>query len=574
MVSRNELRKRSQKRARKAAKLTRANEASTTDANTDATPHQGPSKSAEVPVDPDAMSKQGFLAEVFEEVPIKPVVTRFPPEPNGYLHLGHAKAMAVDFGFAQFHGGKTRLCRLDDTNPDKEDESYTQSIVDMVKWLGFTPVAITYSSDNFQRLYELAQELIKKEKAYVCHCSDTEVKLQRGGKDGKEGPRFRCKHAEQDVSTNLTKFHDMHDGKYEPQTAFLRMKQDIQNGNSQIFEGITHSLCTTEFVLSRESYEWLNKTLGVYEPTQREFGRLNLTGTLMSKRALAVLIEQQLVKGWDDPRLYTLIALKRRGIPPGAILSFINELGVTTSRTFIQIARFEQSVRRYLEPTVPRLMLILDPIPIFISNFDGSIEIDVPFPPKDLSFGSHRLTVTKTVYIDRSDFRETDSPDYFRLAPGKIVGLLHVPHPIKATSYTKDDATGLVTGVEAIFQEGVKPRTYIQWVAEGSAQVEARIYAPLFKSEDPSAVEGGFINDINPESMTTYHGALIERGISEVRERAPWPATKGEAGGISAPEAVRFQAVRVGYFSMDSDSTSEKLVLNRIVSLKEDSGKN
>lgn len=294
----------------------------------------------------------------------------------------------------------------------------------------------------------------------------------------------------------------------------------------------------------------------------------------MSKRALTVLIEQQLVQGWDDPRLYTLIALKRRGVPPGAILSFINELGVTTSRTFIQIARFEQSVRRYLEPTVPRLMLILDPIPIIISNFDGPIEIDVPFSPKDPSFGSHRLTVTKTVFIDRSDFRETDSPDYFRLAPGKIVGLLHVPYPIKATSYTKDEATGLVTGVEAIFQEGLKPKTYIQWVAEGSAQVEARIYAPLFKSEDPSAVEGGFINDINPESMTTYHGALIEPGISEVRERAPWPATKGEAGDISGPEAVRFQAVRVGYFSMDSDSTSEKLVLNRIVSLKEDSGKN
>ncbi|KAF4459226.1 glutaminyl-tRNA synthetase [Fusarium albosuccineum] len=626
MVSRNELKKRSQKRARKAAKLTRAKEASTTGANTDATPPQRPSKSAEAPIDPDAMFKQGFLAEVFEELPIKPVVTRFPPEPNGYLHLGHAKAMAVDFGFARFHGGKTvwphrkltcytsplteRLRRLDDTNPDKEDESYTQSIIDMVKWLGFTPTAITHSSDNFQRLYELAQELIKKEKAYVCHCSDTEVKLQRGGKDGKEGPRFRCKHAEQDVSTNLAKFHDMHDGKYEPQTAFLRMKQDIQNGNPQMwdlaayripkkqiphprapdwkifptydfthclcdsFEGITHSLCTTEFVLSRESYEWLNKTLGVYEPTQREFGRLNLTGTLMSKRALTVLVDQQLVQGWDDPRLYTLIALKRRGVPPGAILSFINELGVTTSRTFIQVARFEQSVRRYLEPTVPRLMLILDPIPITISNFDGPTELDVPFSPKDPSFGSHRLTVTQTVYIDRSDFRETDSPDYFRLAPRKIVGLLHVPFPIKATSYTKDETTSLVTGVEAIFQEGVKPKTWIQWVAEGSAQVEARIYAPLFKSEDPSAVEGGFINDINPESKTTYRGALIERGISEVRERAPWPATKGEAGDISAPEAVRFQAVRVGYFSMDSDSTSEKLVLNRIVSLKEDSGKN
>ncbi|QPC77035.1 hypothetical protein HYE68_007787 [Fusarium pseudograminearum] len=607
-VTRNELKKRTQKRAKKAAaQASREEKAKNQEANPKpATPK--PKAQEPTQLDPDAMFKQGFLADVYKERPVKPVVTRFPPEPNGYLHLGHAKAIAIDFGFARYHGGKT-IQRFDDTNPDEEEEIYFEWILKIIRWLGFEPSAITHSSDNFQKLFDLAKELIKKDKAYVCHCNEAEIKLQRGGKEGKEGPRYRCAHAEQDVETNLQKFQDMHDGKYAPQTAFLRMKQDITNGNPQMwdlaayripknqkvhhrapewkifptydfthclcdsFEGITHSLCTTEFILSRESYEWLNKSLEVYEPMQREFGRLNVSGTIMSKRALKKLVEGGYVRAWDDPRLYTLIAIKRRGIPPGALLAFINELGVTTAKTIIQIARFEQTVRRYLENTVPRLMLVLDPVPVTIEDHEETAELEVPYSPKDPKFGTHKVRFTKTVYIDRSDFREEDIKGYFRLAPGKTVGLLNAPHPIKATSFEKDES-GKVTSIKAVFDKESKPKTYIQWVPEGSIKLEARVQSPLFKSDDPTAVEGGFLNDINPDSEVVYPEALVEEGFNEVRQRAPWPVTAGETNEASGPESVRFQAMRVAYFAMDSDSTDDKIVLNRIVSLKEDREKN
>lgn len=273
----------------------------------------------------------------------------------------------------------------------------------------------------------------------------------------------------------------------------------------------------------------------------------------MSKRALKKLVEGGIVRGWDDPRLYTLIAIRRRGIPPGALLAFINELGVTTAKTVIQIARFEQTVRRYLEYTVPRLSLVLDPIAVTIEDLEETEELDVPYSPKDPKFGTHKVRLTKTVYIDRADFREEDEKGYFRLAPGKTVGLLNVAHPIKATSFTKDEATGKVTGVSAVFDKGTKPKTYIQWVPEGSIKLEVRIHSPLFKSDDPMAVEGGFLTDINPESETVYKEALIEEGFKDVRKRAPWPVTAGEESGDSGPETVRFQAMRVAYFVSTSN---------------------
>lgn len=425
------------------------------------------------------------------------------------------------------------------------------------------------------------------EKGYVCHCDDAEIKRQRGGEKG-ESPRYRCSHAEQSVEENLQKFRDMRDGKYKPREAFLRMKQDITDGNPQMwdlaayrvldashhktgdkwkiyptydfthclcdsFEGITHSLCTTEFILSRVSYEWLNKTLGVYEPMQREYGRLSLSGTVLSKRKILKLVTDKIVRGWDDPRLYTLMAIKRRGVPPGAILEFINELGVTTNATVIQIVRFEQSIRKYLERTVPRLMLVLDPVPVIIEDAgeDEGTDLTLPFSPKNPAMGSHTVKLTKTVYIDRSDFREVDSPDYFRLAPGKAVGLLQMPYPIKATSFTKDEATGKVTEVRAVFvREGKKPKTYIQWVGtDGSRRCEVRMYNPLFKSENPSAVEGGFLSDLNPDSEIIYPEAIIESGIEEVKKRAPWPEAAGESElGKGGLESVRFQGLRVAYF--------------------------
>lgn len=323
-------------------------------------------------------------------------------------------------------------------------------------------------------------------------------------------------------------------------------------------------------------------------------------------------MEERIVRGWDDPRLYTLVALRRRGVPPGAILSFVNELGVSTALTNIQLVRFEQVVRRYLEQTVPRLMLVLDPIPVIIDDLpdDYLEEIELPFSPKDPAMGNHIVPFTKTVYIDRSDFREVDSKDYFRLAPGKAVGLLKVPYPIKATSFKKDEPTGLVTEVHAIYErpeEGIafkKPKTYIQWVAasekhKSPIKAEVRVFSSLFKSENPDSAEGGFMSDVNPTSEEVYPNAMIETGFDEVRKRAPWPhKEEGNAAATDAPErvqvdknhaatgnpmavpsetarpeTVRFQGLRIAYFAMDIDSVDDKVVLNRIVSLKEDSGR-
>ena len=604
MVSKGELKKRMAKRAKKA--MTAKKQA---EAPPKAAAEKKPvAKKEDVVIDVNAMFKEGFLDRVYKARPVKDVVTRFPPEPNGFLHIGHAKAIAVNFGFARYHGGKCYL-RFDDTNPEAEEEVYFTAIKEMVKWLGFEPVKVTYSSDNFQKLYDLAEELVKKEKAYVCKCSDVEIKKQRGGEA--HGPRYRCEHANQSVDENLTEFRAMRDGKYKPKEAFLRMKQDIEDGNPQMwdlaayrvldaehhrtgdkwkiyptydfthclcdsFEGITHSLCTTEFTLSRVSYEWLNKTLEVYEPMQREYGRLSITGTVLSKRKIAKLVNEGYVRGWNDPRLYTLIGIRRRGVPPGAILEFVNELGVTNAATTIQLARFDQSVRRYLERTVPRLMMVLDPVPVVIEDAEEGADLDIPFSPKNPAMGSHKLKLTKTVYIDRSDFREEDSKDYFRLAPGKSVGLLQLPYPIKATDFTKDE-NGKVTEIRAVYDKEIKkPKTYIQWVPEGSRKVEVRMYNSLFKSEKPDDVEGGFLKDINPESETIYKDAMIESGFDEVKARAPWPEAENTSEsklGAGGPETVRFQAMRVAYFAMDEDSTEDKVVLNRIVSLKEDSGK-
>ena len=322
--------------------------------------------------------------------------------------------------------------------------------------------------------------------------------------------------------------------------------------------------------------------------TYERYGRLNVTGTVLSKRKIKALVEKEIVRDWDDPRLFTLIALRRRGVPPGAILSFVNELGVSTALTNIQIVRFEQTVRRYLETTVPRLMLVLDPIPVTIDNLleDYVEEVEVPFG-KDPSMGVHTVPFTKTVYIDRSDFREVDSKDYFRLAPGKSVGLLKVPYPIKATSFEKDEKTSLITSIHATYEkpnEGEsfkKPKTYIQWVGSSPKhnspiKAEVRVFNPLFKSESPDVAEGGFLNDLNPHSEDVFENAMIETGLEEIRKRAPWPEEEGEKDveiKHAGYETVRFQGLRVGYFTMDRESEDGRVVLNRIVSLKEDAGK-
>lgn len=584
------------------------------------------------PLDPDSMFKEGFLKSVYNEKPAEHIYTRFPPEPNGFLHIGHSKAIAINFGFARFHGGDCYL-RFDDTNPEAEEEKFFTSIKDIIEWLGFKPCAITHSSDNFDKLYGLAEKLIMDDGAYVCHCTDEELKLQRGGPN--HGPRYACPHRSRPTDESLSEFRAMRDGKYKPREAFLRMKQNLEDGNPQMwdlvayrileakhhrtgdkwriyptydfthclcdsFENITHSLCTVEFQLSRTSYEWLCDAVKVYKPMQREYGRLNVTGTVLSKRKIAKLVDLGVVRGWDDPRLYTLVALRRRGVPPGAILSFVNELGVSTALSNIQIVRLEQSVRKYLEQTVPRLMLVLDPIPVIIDNLldDYVEEVELPFAPKDPAMGNHTVPFTKTVYIDRSDFQEVDSKDFFRMAPGKPVGLLKVPFPVRAESFSKDKDTGLVTEIHAIYEkpeEGSafkKPKAYIQWVGKSEKhgspiKAEARLFNPLFRSENPDSAEGGFLKDINENSEEIYPNAIIETGLTEIRRRAPWPEEAGEKdlkkGDLGeAPredhkvpgfETVRFQALRVAYFCMDKESESGKIVLNRIVSLKEDAGR-
>lgn len=572
----------------------------------------------------------GQLHKVGENPQIKPslrdahlkacggqVTTRFPPEPNGYLHIGHSKAITVNFGYARAHNGICYL-RFDDTNPEKEEEKYFTAIEDMIKWLGFTPYKITYSSDYFQELYDLAEGLITRDAAYTCSCSDEEVKKNRGGEE--RGPRIACQHRSKPPEVSLQEFRDMRDGKYQPKSITLRMKQDLEDGNPQMwdliayrvlstphhrtgdtwkiyptydfthclvdsFENITHSLCTTEFVQSRVSYEWLCDALEVYKPAQREYGRLNLQGTIMSKRKIQNLVTQKYVRDWNDPRLYTLVALRRRGVPPGAILAFVGELGVTTNVTNIQIAKFDNVVRNYLEQSVPRLMMILDPIKIILDNVaDDFLELcSVPFNPKDSNMGEHSLPLTKIVYIDRSDFRTEDSKDYFRLAPGKSVGLLKAAYTIHATSF-ETDASGQVSLIHARYENDVpfkKPKAYINWVSESKQHDspirlhEVRVHHQLFHSDNPEANPKGYLADINPNSEEIITGALMEIGYHELAKNGPWPKVAKEEGKDEkdAPESTRFQALRIGYFCADSDSTSDKIVLNRIVTLKEDTSK-
>lgn len=545
------------------------------------------------------------------------VFTRFPPEPNGYLHIGHSKAIMVNFGYAKYHGGNCYL-RFDDTNPEAEEEVYFNSIRDIIDWLGFEPWKVTYSSDYFDELYELAEKLISIGKGYVCHCTAEEVKAQRGMKpDGTlGGERFACSHRDRTPEVNLAEFRKMKNGEYKSGEATLRMKQDLTSPSPQMwdlvayrvlnakhhrtgdkwliyptydfthclvdsFENISHSLCTVEFRLSRESYEWLCDVLHVYRPAQREYGRLNITGTVLSKRKIAKLVNEGYVRGWDDPRLFTLEAVRRRGVPPGAILSFINTLGVTTSTTNIQAVRLDSAVRNYLDSTTPRLMMVLDPIEVELVNVsdDFKEEVEIPYKPGDAKFGSRKVSFTKTIYIDRSDYRDEVSAEYFRLAPGQSVGLMKVPFNISVVKVDKD-ANGNVTKIHAKYEneEHKKPKTYIQWVPQDNLKIsEVRIQNQLFLSENPLAHPDGYLKDINPDSELVYKNAVIEPSFAEIKAKSPMNIPiEGSEFNIpekGGPYTVRFQALRVGYFCMDKDSTDSELVLNRIVTLKEDSKK-
>lgn len=624
-------------------------------------------------VRPDAMFREGFLAGLHKpggnpqkhaylrdehlKATNGAVMTRFPPEPNGFLHIGHSKAIAVNFGYARFHGGLCYL-RYDDTNPAAEEEKYFTSILETVRWLGFEPYKVTYSSDYFPRLYELAVDLIRRGLAYVDHSTPEEVRAERGGPE--KGERHESRYRHRPIAESLAEFEAMRNGKYRPGEATLRMKQDILgSGNPNMwdlvayrvldaphhrtgktwciyptydfthclvdsFENISHSLCTTEFILARESYEWLCDALDVYKPRQYEYGRLSIEGTVMSKRKMLKLVDDGYVDGWDDPRMYTLIGLRRRGVPPGAILSFVNALGVSTNNSTIQTNRFDQAVRQYLEMNTPRLMMIVRPIKVTIENLPENylLEIEKPFHPKVPSMGSARLPFTRTVYIDASDFRTEDSPDYFRLAPGKSVGLYQVPRPIACTSFRTDDA-GNVVELLCRYEEAdaPPPKTYIQWVAEHAPSQspvrvrETRYFHSLFTCENPAAQEN-FLEHVNPHSREVFANALLEVGFYPVARAAVETAKReaderlrmaaanteqalGKERAAAAErdtaeiqstvshtvgkECIRFQAMRLAYFAVDCDSKMDlfgdaadgcnDIVLNRIVSLKEDVGK-
>lgn len=516
------------------------------------------------------------------------VVTRFPPEPNGFLHIGHAKAINFNFNYAKAHDGICYL-RFDDTNPEAEETLYYESIRKDVEWLGFKPYRETAASDNFQILYEFAVELIKRGKAYVCHQTAEEMCLSRGGEDGK-GPRVPSPWRDRPMEENLREFERMRKGEYGEGEAVLRLKMDLNSPNPCLWdlvayrvlktphcrtgsewniypmydythclcdslENITHSLCTTEFIIRRDAYYWVCDALEVYKPVQWEYGRLNITNTVLSKRKLTKLVELGHVRSWDDPRMYTIAALRRRGVTPAAINRFVEELGITTASAVVDVRRFEQCVRDDLNRTVLRRMAILDPVTLCIDNYDGDNSvITIPNDPRDPSKGESQLTLTPHVLIDRSDWRHGPSdPNFFRLCLDQPVGL----YQVGVFTATRVDDAGMIHGTLDRRSDASKPKTFIQWLPSNAPKAEVRLYRPLFKSMNPDDAEGGFLADLTPNSLEVIENAHIDPRI---------PPT--------VPIGTGFQFQRVGYFCVDPDSRPDCLVFNLTVSIKEDPLKN
>ncbi|KAG7228220.1 hypothetical protein INR49_013383 [Caranx melampygus] len=458
--------------------------------------------------------------------------TRFPPEPNGILHIGHAKAINFNFGYAKANNGICFL-RYDDTNPEKEEEKYFTAIKDMVEWLGYKPYAVTHASDNFQQLYDLAVDLIRRMKMVM--------------EDGKMDPvAYRIKY---------TPHHRTGD------EWCIYPTYDYTHCLCDSIENITHSLCTKEFQARRSSYYWLCNALDVYCPVQWEYGRLNLTYTVVSKRKIIKLVETGVVRDWDDPRLFTLTALRRRGFPPESINNFCARVGVTVSQTTTEPHLLESCVREVLNDTAPRAMAVLEPLKVTITNLPENSRSDVRVPdfPANESKGSHIVPFTRTIFIEQSDFREVMEKGYKRLTPEQPVGLRHAGYVISVQRVVKD-AQGKVVELEVnccSSETAEKPKAFVHWVSQPLV-CEVRLYERLFlhkHPEDPSEVPKGFLGDINPNSLQVISSALVDTSV------------KG------AKRFDKFQFERVGYFSLDPDSTADKLVFNRTVTLKEDPGK-
>ncbi|MBI2220228.1 MAG: glutamine--tRNA ligase/YqeY domain fusion protein [Acidobacteria bacterium] len=522
------------------------------------------------------------------------VATRFPPEPNGYLHIGHAKSICLNFGIAAEFGGACNL-RFDDTNPVTEDVEYVESIRADVRWLGFSwDDREYYASNYFQTLYEIALELIEAGHAYVDSLSAGEIREHRGTltEPGRESP-YRTRSIEE----NLDLFTRMRAGDFPDGSHVLRAKIDMSSPNvnmrdpvlyrirrahhhrtgdawciypmydyahplSDAIEGITHSLCTLEFEDHRPLYDWLvDHAPLAAKPRQIEFARLNLTYTVMSKRKLLQLVQENRVSGWDDPRMPTLTGMRRRGYTPEAIRAFCDEIGVAKRENVVDIALLEHAVRSDLNTRSPRVMGVLRPLRLVIENYpEGQVEqIDVPVNPEDPAAGSRRVPFSRVLYIERDDFMEEPPKKFFRLSPGREVRLRGT-YFVTCTGVTKD-ASGVVTELRCTHDpatrggdapDGRKVKATIHWVSAAHAiDAEVRLYDRLFLSENPGAGGRDFKDDLNPASLEVIAAAKLE------------PSVAG-----AAPD-TRYQFERLGYFCVDPDSSADRLVFNRTVGLKD-----
>ncbi len=523
------------------------------------------------------------------------VHTRFPPEPNGYLHIGHAKSICLNFGLAEDFGGKCNL-RFDDTNPTKEELEYVESIIKDVSWLGFDwEDREYYASDYFDRLYEFAVTLIKKGKAYVCDLNADEIRNYRGTltEPGKNSP-----YRERSIEENFMLFEEMKDGIYETGTRVLRAKIDMASpnlnmrdpiiyrilhrdhhrtggkwciyptydwahGQSDSIEGITHSVCTLEFEDHRPLYDWFIDELKIHHPQQIEFARLNLTYTIMSKRKLLQLVEEGLVSGWDDPRMPTLSGIRRRGYTPEAVRNFCNEIGVAKADSTVDIALLEYFVREDLNKRTLRKMGIIDPLKVVIDNYpeDSSEELDAINNPEDESQGKRKVPFSKVLYIEKQDFMEDPPKKFFRLAPGREVRLRYA-YFIKCNEAVKD-ASGNITELHCTYDpatkggdapDGRKVKATLHWVsAKHSIPAEVRLYDRLFTSENPLKTEEGqeFTANLNPGSLEVAKNCRLEPSLKDV----------------SPGEIYQFE--RLGYFCVDPDSTEGMPVFNRTVTLRD-----
>jgi glutaminyl-tRNA synthetase len=522
------------------------------------------------------------------------VHTRFPPEPNGYLHIGHAKSICLNFGIAAQYGGLCNL-RFDDTNPTKEEQEYVDSILDSVRWLGFDwEHRLYYASDYFQQMHDYAVQLIRTGLAYVDDLSADEIRDYRGTltQPGRESP-YRNRRVEE----NLDLFARMAAGEFPDGARVLRARIDMASPNLNLrdpvmyrilhaehhrtgnrwcvypmydwahgiedsIERITHSVCTLEFEDHRPLYDWFLEQLGVYRPRQIEFARLNLTYTVMSKRKLLQLVEKGLVSGWDDPRLPTVAGLRRRGYTPAAVRDFCDRIGVAKTESTIDVALLEHCVREDLNKTAPRVMAVVNPLRVVIDNYpaDQIEELDAINNPEDPAAGKRRVPFSRVLYIERDDFREVPPAKFFRLAPGREVRLRYA-YLVTCVGVTRDERTGEITELHCTYDpatrggdapDGRKVKGTIHWVSAPHAmRAEVRLYDRLFTVENPGDAEGGCESVLNPKSLEVVKG-YIEPSLA------------------SAAPGSRYQFERLGYFCVDSrDSSAVRPVFNRTVALRD-----